>query len=416
MKSKYVKIGCFSIAMFALGAISPSLAQKGKKSSQKEIFRMGFEKTKDDEVPNELGAIGILDFGVISPTEIQADLFSKSGNGDTKVPNNVMGVEEPLKEDGGDNYAGVCFYKPGKAAKERTYITIPIIKGKEQQTLKKGLTYCVEFSISLAESSKFAVNNIAAHFSKETPASGGPGFISKADRVMKGQGNKVYTGFFGWEKVCNIYTAKGDEKFITIGNFDVNEQTQFIQVKKPKDSEVDQLAHAYYYIDNIVISLVSKPEECPCYNANAQKVEQTYSNLIFTNNPEVTDKMSSVDKIGLYDVYFRFGKYSFTDNAKEMMNLVVEEMKANPSIRIEVQGNRDATEGKAAETNPEYEEMDRKRASAVVKYLISQGIDASRLVEIYNGADVPNPKIDSENDDSEVQDAKNRHVYFKVLK
>jgi outer membrane protein OmpA-like peptidoglycan-associated protein len=420
-----MKIGKVAIAVLMMSPVCSVFSQKDKKSSEKEILRMGFEKTKDSETPTELGTINntssILDYGVISPTDVPADLFSMESSGDVKIPNNVMGVEEPMKEDGGNNYAGICFYKPGKAAKERSYITIPIMKGKEQQTLKKGLTYCVEFSVSLAESSKFAVNNIAAHLSKEAPASGGVGFIGKTEKVMKGQGNKVYTGFFGWEKVCNIYTAKGDEKFITIGNFDGNEQTQFQQVKKPKDSEVDQLQQAYYYVDNVIIRLVDKPQDCPCYDANPQKVEQNYSTLIFTNNPEITDKMSLADRIGMHDVYFRFGKASFTDNAKEMMNYVVEQMKTNPNIRIEVQGNRDATEGKAAETNPEYEDMDRKRAAAVVKYLVAQGIDAGRLVEAYNGADIPNPKIakdenDNFIDDQEVQDAKNRRVYFKVLK
>jgi outer membrane protein OmpA-like peptidoglycan-associated protein len=52
----------------------------------------------------------------------------------------------------------------------------------------------------------------------------------------------------------------------------------------------------------------------------------------------------------------------------------------------------------------------------VVKYLVSQGIDATRLVERYNAADVANPRIDEENDDNEVKDAKNRRVSFKVLK
>jgi outer membrane protein OmpA-like peptidoglycan-associated protein len=413
MKSNGVKFGIVSVAFIAIGSINPSLSQK---SSLREIFRQGFESTVDKEKPAELGSIELVENGVNSPTETKADLFSKSGSGDVLVPGNAMGVEEAIKDVGGENYAGVYFYKPGKASKERTYITIPIMKGKEPQTLKKGLTYCVEFSVSLSESSKFAVNNIAAHFSKESLTSDGVGYIIKSEKVMKGQGNKIYTGFYGWEKVCNIYTAKGDEKFITIGNFDGNEQTQFTQVKKPKDSQVDQLPHAYYYVDNVIISLVTKPEDCPCYNANPQKVEETYSTLIYTNNPEVTEKMSLSDKIGLYDVYFRFGKASFTDNAKEMMNLVVEEMKANPSIRLEVQGNRDATEGKAAEANPDFEDMDRKRTSAVVKYFVSQGIDATRLVERNNGADVANPKIDNVNDDQEIQDAKNRRVSFKVLK
>jgi outer membrane protein OmpA-like peptidoglycan-associated protein len=409
----------------AICFISPVYAQKEKTKKDKKvkdpdlILSMDFESTIDDEKPSEIGSIELLQNKVKSPTEIPADLFSLKGSGDAGVPKNLMGIEDPIKDEGGENYAGFCAYKPGKAAKERSYITIPLYKDGELQTLKENLLYCIEFSVSLSESSKFAVNNLAAYLSKGVPSPDKtPGYLSgEKSKIVKAQGNKVYTGFYGWEKVCNLYktTVKGEDH-ITIGNFDINEQTQFIQLKKPKDSEVDQIPQAYYYVDNVIIRRVDKPEDCKCYNANPQKVEENYSTLIFTNNPEITDKMSLADKIGVYDVYFRFGKSSFTDNAKEMMKYVVEQMKANPKLRIEVQGNRDATEGKAAESNPEYEDMDRKRVNAVVEYLIAQGIAPERLEKAYNGADVPNPKIDSENDDQEVQDAKNRRVYFKVLK
>jgi outer membrane protein OmpA-like peptidoglycan-associated protein len=416
MKSKFVKIGCLSSVLFTLSTVTPVMAQKNKKSSEKEILGMGFEKTKDNEVPNELGSIGLVDFGVKSPTAISADLFSKSSSSDVKIPNNILGSEEPIKEDGGENYAGIVLYKPGKAANERSYITIPIIKDKQQQTLKKGLTYCVEFSVSLSESSKFAVNNIAAHFSKEIPASGNTGNISTVEKIVKGIENKVYTGFYGWEKVCNIYTAKGDEKFITIGNFDGNEQTQYLQVKKPKDSEVDQIAHAYYYVDNVFIRLVDKPQDCPCININPHKKEEDYSTLVYTNTPELNDKMTLDERIGNHEVYFRFGSSKFSENAKEMMNYVINTMKTNPKIRIEVQGNADPLEQKAGNENPEYEDMDRKRVSAVVKYFVSQGIEETRLIEAYNSTDISNPKIDGENDEPELQQAKNRRVYFKVMK
>jgi peptidoglycan-associated lipoprotein len=169
-------------------------------------------------------------------------------------------------------------------------------------------------------------------------------------------------------------------------------------------------------VDNVIIRLVDKPEECPCYNANPPKAEENYSTLIYTNNPEINDKMKLEEKIGAHEVYFRFGKASFSENAKEMMAYVVEQMKANPSIKIEVQGHNEAIEVKAAETNPEFEDIDRKRTAAVVKYLVSQGIDATRLTESPQGSEISNPRIDEENDDQEVKDAKNRRVYFKVIK
>ncbi len=425
MKFNFAKVGSLSLAFFVFGALNPVLSQKGKKSNEKEILKMGFEYLKDGETVSEIGGIDLVDKGVSSPTELKADLYSSSTTGDVGVPKNIMGVEDPIKDDGGKNYAGICLYKPGKAAVERTYITIPLKKDKEDVTLKKGLTYCVEFSVSLSESSKFAVNNIAAHFSKETPANGGPGPIYTVEKVMKGQTNKIYSGFFGWEKVCNIYTAKGDEKFITIGNFDKNEATQFMAVKKPKDSEVDQLAQAYYYIDNVIIKLVDKPEDCPCYNATPPKLETTFSTLIYTKTPELTPKMTPAQKIEAHIAYFRFGKAAFSDNAKEMMNYVIGEMKANPTMRIEIEGHNDSKEDSAAEIRSteikgdeknEYEDMDRQRVNAVVKYFVGQGIDKSRLVESFKGAEVANPEIDEVNDDEELKDAKNRRVNFRIIK
>jgi hypothetical protein len=153
--------------------------------------------------------------GIESPTEIKADLFSKSANGDIGIPANVYGTEEPTSENGGNVYAGIVAFKPGKLAGERSYITIQLMQGKEPVTLKKGLTYCIEYAVSLSESSKFACNNLGAYLSKDKPGNGEPGAIYMAgDHVMKAQVNKVYNGFFGWEKVCNTYTAKGDEKYI----------------------------------------------------------------------------------------------------------------------------------------------------------------------------------------------------------
>jgi hypothetical protein len=194
MKSKTMKIGLF-LLLTATSFVNVTNAQKGgKKANEKEILYQNFEETKK-EIVAELGKIEFVG-GLSSPTEIKADLFMTEAGGDLGVPLNIYGTEVPSADGGGKNYAGAAFYKPGKLAAERSYITVPIMKGSEQLTLKKGLKYCVEFSVSLSESSKFAVNNIAAHFSKESLTSDGVGYIIKSEKVMKGQGNKIYTGFY----------------------------------------------------------------------------------------------------------------------------------------------------------------------------------------------------------------------------
>jgi outer membrane protein OmpA-like peptidoglycan-associated protein len=412
MKSKTIKIGLF-LLLSATSFVNVANAQKGgKKANEKEILYQDFEKTKK-EVVGELGAIALAE-GLSSPTEIKADLFMTEASGDVGIPLNIYGTEAPSSDGGGQNYAGAVFYKPGKLAAERSYITVPIMKGTEQLTLKKGLKYCVEFSVSLSESSKFATNNISALFSKEVLGNGSPGAIyNNSDKIIRSQNNKVYNGFYGWEKVCAVYTAKGDEKFITIGNFDKNETTKFEAVKKPKESEAEVIAHAYYYVDNVIITVIDNVAECKCFDSRKPKVEESFSTMLYTNTPEISDKMTKNQIIEAHTVYFRAGKASISDNAKDMMDFVIEEMKMDKNLSIDIIGHNDKLEDKAAEENPDFEDMARKRANAVAKYFIAAGIEETRLNKVYKGAAEPNTGI-AEDDDQETQDAKNRYVSFKV--
>ena len=419
MKINLPKLGFLALIITS----SSSFAQKNK-APEKNILKMTFEKTND--VVTELGGIDLLENGVCSPTDIKADLFFLNENSDIGIPSNIYGYEEHIKEDDGEKYIGLVLYKPGKLAGERSYVTIPLGNSKNPITLKKNLKYCVEFSISLSESSKFAINNISALFSKELLQTSTGGIYNSSDRLIKGQGNKVYSGFFGWEKVCNIYTAKGDEKFIAIGNFDKNESTNFITVKKPKDSEVETINHSYYYIDNVVITLIDKEDECKCYNNTAPKLEDSFSNLIYFKTPEITDKMKPAEKIAAQVVYFRFGKATFTEDAKEAMNYVINEMKLNPKYKIQIQGNCDAKELKLGEGMDEYSnldikilseysKLDEKRVAAVTQYFIEKGIDISRLQDPSNNSSkIPSSEIE-EDDEDEVKDAKNRRINF-ILK
>jgi OOP family OmpA-OmpF porin len=262
--------------------------------------------------------------------------------------------------------------------------------------------------------SKFACNNLGAYFSKSTPGNGEAGAIYMAgDHVLKSQFNKVYNGFFGWEKVCNTYTAKGDEKFITIGNFDLNDKTQFQAVKKPKDADADPLTHAYYYIDNIIVRLVDSPSECACYNTKPPRIEDSFSTLVFDKTPEINDKMTIDKQIAAQTVYFRAGKTSLTESARENLDFIIDQMGSNPAMIIEVTGHNDALEIKAGEENEDYADMDRKRVAAVIKYLVNNGISEERLVKSYKSDGVPSKEI-SEDDDQEVKDAKSRRVEFSV--
>ncbi|MNY03693.1 hypothetical protein D3C86_1363250 [compost metagenome] len=57
--------------------------------------------------------------------------------------------------------------------------------------------------------------------------------------------------------------------------------------------------------------------------------------------------------------------------------------------------------------------MDTKRNQAVKEYLISKGINASRLKSESKGSDSPSPEV-KESDDDDLKLAKGRRVIFKV--
>ena len=410
MKINIPKLGFLALIISS----SYSFSQKNK-AFEKEVLKMTFERNQSNDPINEIGGVDALDYGVSSPSERKADLFSTEAGGDVKVPENIFGKEEPIKDIGGSQYLGLILYKPGKLANERSYVTIPLGRGKEQITLKKNLNYCVEFSISLAESSKFGINNIAALFSKDDFGSNNTSAIyNSSDRLVKSQNNKVFSGFYGWEQVCNIYTAKGDERFITIGNFDKNETTKFEAVKKPKDSELESISQAYYYVDNVNITLIDKEEDCKCYNNAPKKIEESFSNLIYSKTPELTDKMTTAEKVAEQVAYFRFGKATFSENCKEAMNFVLNELNTNPQFRIEIQGHCDAKELKVGEGLDEYYQMDRKRVAAVAKYFEEQGIDPTRIDKTYKSETTQSSEVE-EDDEDEVKDAKNRRINF-ILK
>ena len=420
-------------SLFILIGLSLNAQRTGKGDKTKAFLNFTFEDFTEEGTISEPSQIGMLK-NVYSPTSIGADLFNLNSPGDFGVGQNLYGLQLPIEaaaerlpevdknlfdknlKGGGDGFAGIVTYKPGKLSKERTYITIPFISGKDKLKMTKGMKYCIEFSVSLGESSKYATNNIQMLFSKDMMDVPTDGLVSKeAGRTLSNYKNRVYTGFFGWEKVCAMYEAKGDEVCLVIGNFETNEETKVEQQKKPKDSETEVLPHAYYFIDNVRIKEVANKEECNCYAADTVNIADSYSTLIFDKTPILNDKMTIDQKIQAQVAYFGFGKKSYTPSGKEAFNFIIAAMKKDPKIRINIIGHNDEKEDELADQNQELVNMARQRAEAIKSYFEREGISEDRLVVVPNGAKVNSIEIQSD-DDNEVRDAKNRRVMFEVIK
>lgn len=110
--------------------------------------------------------------------------------------------------------------------------------------------------------------------------------------------------------------------------------------------------------------------------------------------------------VRLDHIYFDFDKTTLKKESYEELAKVIEFLKRNPTVEIEIAGHTDS------KGSDEYnQKLSQGRTQAVVDYLVSQGISARRLVAMGYGESKP---VDT--NETEEGRAKNRRVEFTVLK
>jgi outer membrane protein OmpA-like peptidoglycan-associated protein len=107
----------------------------------------------------------------------------------------------------------------------------------------------------------------------------------------------------------------------------------------------------------------------------------------------------------LDDVNFEYKKADLRPESFKALNELVEYLTRRPTDRIEIGGHTDNIGGDAYN-----QKLSEARAKSVVDYLISKGIDATRLTFKGYGATMP-----IEENDTEAGRAKNRRTEVKVL-
>ena len=357
-----------------------------------------FEST--DGKVKKLGSIESA-MGWTSPTGARADLFTPGKVPEINTPDNVFG-KEAAKE--GSNYAGIVGFSYGNKV-PRTYLMV-----KLDAPLKKGMKYCVKFNASLAESSKYASNNVGANFSKKPFATDEKTIIKDVAHVLHHDNeNHKINQTYNWDQICGTYEAEGGEKYLTIGNFYPDDKTKSENNKKPKDMKIDQVIAAYYYIDDVSVILINEGEKCDCL----VEEKDDYSTTIYQKAVVLNDKMTPTQKIEAQQTYYAFGKTTLTTEGKASLDLIAELMKADPAMKLEVMGHSDAEEDKVGVEKPLYADMDQKRVNAVVLYLTEKGIEEPRLIPSPQGSETPSDEI-AATDEADLKMAKNRRVTFKV--
>jgi len=110
-------------------------------------------------------------------------------------------------------------------------------------------------------------------------------------------------------------------------------------------------------------------------------------------------------KVILNNIFFETGKAVLTKDSFEELDKLVGIMNDNPTMKIEISGHTDNTGSAVINAR-----LSTERARAVVEYLVSKGIDRSRMTYMGYGPDYPI----ADNSTPEGR-AKNRRVEFKIL-
>jgi OmpA-OmpF porin, OOP family len=218
--------------------------------------------------------------------------------------------------------------------------------------------------------------------------------------------NKIITQSFGWEQVCNVFTAKGGEKYISIGNFTATKETKNEKRVKEKGSTAQQFPIAYYYIDNVQVFQLDSIQECQCDVPKVEKAHVNYSEE-YGSNKDFTPE----EKVAQNKVYFDNMSATLSNEAMDHLNKIIEVMTATPELKIEITAHCDKTEYAKVEIDDRAKDLTANRAKAIVDALVKGGISADRITKVIKEDQEP-----IANDLSELGMAKNRRVEFKGIK
>lgn len=188
------------------------------------------------------------------------------------VPQNFIGYQTAHH---GSAYSGIYLYTdPSQIYREyiQIQLSLPLISG---------VKYYLHFVTSLADSCRFATDDIGAYFSIGQITRNDFDAFNYVPQIKNNEG-VVLSNKALWYDIYGVYTAVGNENYITIGNFLNNINTDTIRVL-PNHPNLSEYNTAYYYIDNLCLSTDSNL----CYSSISLKSnELTFSN-IYSNSDKI---------------------------------------------------------------------------------------------------------------------------------
>ena len=294
------------------------------------------------------------------------------------------------------NYIGLALFKDDDDYSE-------YIQGKLTEPLINGKTYCFKISINSTRFTKYLVNHLACYFSIAPIIVDDQNENSFSPQISF---SYLPTDTKSFVTLCDYFTAKGGEKYITIGRF-IKKEDLSVTVKESFPKSLFNLdKSSYYLIDKVELLEIHDSLECNCRTTidNLQldfKQSDTASlkHLTFFNG------LKEGKALVLNNVNFDFDSYILLKSSEDELNTFYQFLIDNPVLKFRIDGHTDNI------GSDEYnQDLSIKRAKSVFNWLVNKGILSSRLD--YKGFGKRQPLINSTDDKSR---AINRRVEVQII-
>ena len=197
------------------------------------------------------------------------------------------------------------------------------------------------------------------------------------------------------------------------GNFKLK-----IDIGKPYSCTTTK--EGYYTISKtLTSSLVSNNDsvklEITTYMMKDGFISESKSSQTFSRNDTVEcimlmDKIQLNETFVINNIYYDYKKWDIRPDAAIELDKVVEMLKKNPSVRIELSSHTDSRGSDGYNIN-----LSQKRANAAVSYIISKGIKANRIIAKGYGERKLMNKCISNVQCSEEEHQLNRRTEIKII-
>jgi OmpA-OmpF porin, OOP family len=252
----------------------------------------------------------------------------------------------------------------------------PLIKGEKYR-----------FSISLRPE-MFAIKEFGVKFCDTSTITGVNILLMETPDIVFSDKNYLYKKKNEWMTLTYDYTANGTERYILIGNFKADEDTEYKSVKALKIS-----MKIAYYVKNVSLTAVRDIPVCDYSELIKRLRNDRHRHTLFSlqffqdtlaiqaTKPKKNKPMATKPRIDstiviplLPIIYFDTDKYTLREKFTKDLLAVVAYLQKFPEVNLTISGHTDN-----AGTDKYNEVLSDKRAKTVHEFFISHGISSHRI-------------------------------------